>query len=169
MSSYINLDCSGSSGAEGMLGQSSTASGCNAQSVGSQWLDSYQVCTKEGCAAFYKSPTLSTISFVAVFETAKHYPKGSSACCEYYTKWSHAEKIVDDATLFGLVVFFVYFYCLLLYNLMTVNNAIPTTLFYVANRQSLRLKWLRIKTHLVQVKGLCMWDISDSLSRCVWT
>lgn len=39
---------------------------------------------------------------------------------------------------------------------MTVNNAIPTTFYYVANRQSLRLKSLRIKTRLVQVKGLYM-------------
>lgn len=81
------MDRADSSGAEGMLGQRNTASGCNAQSrITVTGFISNGVCTKEGCSTFEERPTLSTISFLAVFETVEYDPKGSSAGCEFSTK-----------------------------------------------------------------------------------
>lgn len=51
------MDCGGSSGAEGMLGQRSSARGGNAQCrIIETGLISTGVCTKEGCAAFLRKP-----------------------------------------------------------------------------------------------------------------
>lgn len=70
-----------------MLGQRRTASGCNAQCrITVTGFISNGVCTKEGCSVFYESPTLRTVSFLAVSETVEYDPKGSSADCELNTK-----------------------------------------------------------------------------------
>lgn len=61
-----------------MLGQSSTASGCKACCVGTvTGFISNGVCTKRAVLPFYKSPTLSTISFFAVLKPLSTTLKGA--------------------------------------------------------------------------------------------
>lgn len=141
-----------------MLGQSSTASACKAQCVVTvTGFISNGVCTKRAVLPFYNSPTLSTISFLAVLKPLSTTLKGAVLAVNITPNEVMQSKQLMLVLLYLDMLFFcICLCCLLLYNLMTVNNAIPTTFFYVANRQSLRLKSLRIKTHLVQVKGLCM-------------